>query len=80
MLQTFIDGAADLPDAVKKQLCEYLCDGHQTFDPEQDRIISAYADKPMVLPENPPRWTHPDPAIREAQEALRVAISAAGRR
>jgi hypothetical protein len=79
-LQAFANGA-DLPDAIKKPLCEYLFDGHKVFDPEQDRIVSAYANDPVaVLPENPQRWSHPDPAIREAQEALHAAIAQANRR
>ncbi|MDE5462230.1 hypothetical protein [Bradyrhizobium sp. CSS354] len=77
VLEEFTKGKINLPPEVKNALAMHLYGGGVIFDPERDKLRSAYNHVPQKMGPPPDAWSHPDPTIRAAQEQLKAVMAAA---
>jgi hypothetical protein len=74
-LQAFAEGTGQLSEEhLHKLVREFYM--NTRFDAATDRLVNTNIATPSA-PLMPPRWSHPDPAVREAQAALDAALAAA---
>jgi len=76
-LEEFTMGKINLTPEVKNALAMHLHGGGVIFDPERDKLRSAYNHIPQKMGPPPDAWSYPDPTIRAAQEQLKAVMAAA---
>ncbi|MBR1290135.1 hypothetical protein [Bradyrhizobium ottawaense] len=77
MLEDFLKGD-DLPALIKAELAVLLYPaGSVGFDAEQDKLTDNAPLPKLMYTAVPPGFVNPNPAIRQAQEALRAAQATA---
>ncbi|MDI2076502.1 hypothetical protein ABIF68_010394 [Bradyrhizobium japonicum] len=77
MLEDFLKGD-DLPALIKAELAAlFYPAGSVGFDAEQDKLTDNAPPPKLMYTAVPPGFVNPNPAIRQAQEALRAAQAAA---
>lgn len=77
MLEDFLKGD-DLPAPIKAELAAlFYPAGSVGFDAEQDKLTDNAPPPKLMYTAVPPGFANPNPAIRQAQEALRAAQATA---